>query len=1100
MKEWTQQEVEAFASRILRKYFCESDVEFLISTFAPDIVWLGGGEKMQAEGAENVAAWFRGGQADLIPCDMFEEHYVTLKIAEGCYLCEGDSWIETKTGEQAFFRTHQRISFVFRQEGDTLRTVHIHNSTPMQEVADDELFPKKAAEEAYKELEATLEQRDRQIELMLSQLPGGMQICRNDADFSTKWVSDSLCNMLGYSGPVEYKAATGNTCRGFILEEDYEEMYRQVQHALAQKDSYYAEYRVRDRQGNIFWVSDLGKRFTGAEGDDVIYCFISDITERKQKELQIAEANAEVQQQARFLSQLYDSVPCGILQFTPDESHRIVSVNRAVWQLYGYESEAAYRAEIKSPFQLVKAAERAELERAMSGLHLNGAVYSYTRESRRRDGRVMWISVVAQRLINANNQDVIQAVFTDITQMKLLQIEREQGQQLENTLLRAAICTAYPMIMSINFTQDTYNCFVEEQASPVAQRCGTYSALLQQTLPNVYPSYRADYEKFFARQQAMERFAQGEREIYMELQEKGLDGKYHWLSVHTIRVENPFSDDIIAIQLVKVLDAQRAEQARQEQLLRDALAAAKAASDAKSDFLSRMSHDIRTPMNAIIGMSTIGQLKLNDRSRVQDCFNKIDTSSRYLLSLINDILDMSKIETGKMTIAHDPFDFTDLVREINSIIYQQTVEQGIAFEMHHQEPLERCYIGDALRLKQILMNLLSNALKYTPSGGRVLVDICEQKRTNGFAYLRFTVEDTGVGMSEAFMSRIFQPFEQEGADQARNRVGSGLGLSIVYNLVHMMGGSIEVKSKKGQGSAFTVLLPFELVQDDDERERRRKSSELLQDLQVLVVDDDEVVGEQAVAILADIGAKACWVDSGCKAVESVRRAAAQGWGYDIAMIDWLMPDMDGMETTRRIRQIVGPDTTIIIISAYDWSSIETEARAAGADYFLSKPLFRSSLRDTFLRMDLHHQPAQRAEEETGLAEMRVLLAEDNELNMEIARSLLEMHGVAVECTRNGQEAVDRFAAGPEGCFDAVLMDIRMPVMDGLAATRAIRALPRGDARTVPILAMTANAFEEDRALALQAGMTGYLVKPLDIDALLQELKKINPHVRGNKPQ
>ena len=559
------------------------------------------------------------------------------------------------------------------------------------------------------------------------------------------------------------------------------------------------------------------------------------------------------------------------------------------------------------------------------------------------------------------------------------------------------------------------------------------------------------------------------------------NGEKRWISLRVYRAKG-----VKAPQIITVF-SDCTEEILSRQVLQDAMNNAERANEAKSVFLSRMSHEIRTPMNAIIGMSTIGQLKLNDKSRVQDCFNKIDTSSRYLLSLINDILDMSKIETGKMTIAHDSFDFTDLVREINSIIYQQTVEQGIAFEMHHQEPLERCYIGDALRLKQILMNLLSNALKYTPSGGRVLVDICEQKRTNGFAYLRFTVEDTGVGMSEAFMSRIFQPFEQEGADQARNRVGSGLGLSIVYNLVHMMGGSIEVKSKKGQGSAFTVLLPFELVQDDDERERRRKSSELLQDLQVLVVDDDEVVGEQAVAILADIGAKACWVDSGCKAVESVRRAAAQGWGYDIAMIDWLMPDMDGMETTRRIRQIVGPDTTIIIISAYDWSSIETEARAAGADYFLSKPLFRSSLRDTFLRMDLHHQPAQGAEEETGLAEMRVLLAEDNELNMEIARSLLEMHGVAVECTRNGQEAVDRFAAGPEGCFDAVLMDIRMPVMDGLAATRAIRALPRGDARTVPILAMTANAFDDDIEKSKAAGMNAHLAKPIDAQKLYQTL-------------
>ena len=484
-----------------------------------------------------------------------------------------------------------------------------------------------------------------------------------------------------------------------------------------------------------------------------------------------------------------------------------------------------------------------------------------------------------------------------------------------------------------------------------------------------------------------------------------------------------------------MLDSQRAEQARQEQLLRDALASAKAANQAKSDFLSRMSHDIRTPMNAIVGMSTIGQLKLDDRRSVQDCFCKIDASSRYLLSLINDILDMSKIETGKMELAHEYFDFTELMDEVNQI------------------------------------------------------QIEEQKRTNGFSYLRFQVKDTGIGMSREFRSRLFMPFEQEAPETARNNVGSGLGLSIVYNLVQLMGGSIEVESERKKGSVFTVILPFKLAEDDQEVENQRKKRELLQGLAGLVADDDPLVGSQATSILEKAGARSLWVDSGFRAVEEVRRLLEEGRHFDIAMIDWKMPDMDGVETARRIRALVGPDTTIIMISAYDWSRIEDEARSAGVNCFISKPLFGSTIYDAFARAVNRSEEKGAEKEREDFTGCRVLLADDNELNREIARTLLEMRGMEVETAEDGQEAADLYRSRGAGYFSAVLMDIRMPRMDGLEATRAIRAMEDEDTGSIPILAMTANAFEEDKARAYEAGMNGYLVKPLDMEAVLDELKK-----------
>lgn len=966
MNKKCQLEIEAFADKILKSYFCDSDVELLISTFAPDIVWLGAGENQRAEGAENVAACFRAGKDDLAPCIMTRERYVTRDLGGGIYLCEGDSWIQPRPETGLYFSTHQRITFIFKQENGRLWCEHIHNSVDYSDIQSEELFPAAAGREAFEKLKESLEEKNQQI-LMVSQ---------------------------------------------------------------------------------------------------------------------------DVERRARFLTQLYNTIPCGILQFTPDPSHRVVSLNRMVWEFYGFSSEEEYRSKILSPFQLVLEEDRKGIMESVSRMELGGGLTTYTRESRRLDGTPVWISVLMERLINADGVDVIQAIFTDMTEIKTLLMLQEQEQMVENRLLRAATCTAYPMIISLNLTKDEYNCFIEEQTYELKEHRGSYDRIIEDWLPEVYPAYREDFNRKFTRNALMEAFASGEREVYMEFQTVGSDCDYHWLSMQIIYVDNPVGDDVLAIVLIKVLDSQRAEQARQEQLLRDALAAAKAANNAKSDFLSRMSHDIRTPMNAIIGMSTIGQLKADDKGHVKDCFKKIDASSRYLLSLINDILDMSKIETGKMEIQHDKFDFTGFWEEIISITAPQASSLGLSFELYHQEPVERYYLGDELRLKQIVLNLLSNALKFTHPGGRVDVYIKEQRRTNGFAYVSLTVKDDGIGIGKEFLNRIFQPFEQESAESARNNVGSGLGLAIVYNLVQLMGGTIEVQSGKGEGASFIVILPLGVVDDNEELEILRKSQELLKDVHVLVVDDDEIVGEQATIILEEIGARSVWVDSGRRAIEEVKASMERGHVYDIAMIDWKMPDMDGIETTRQIRRLIGPDAMIIIISAYDWSSIETEAREAGANCFISKPLFRSTICHTLSHLSDCAGPERLERLEAqgiALAGRRILLVEDNELNLEIAKVLLENYGLKVDSAENGEIAVEKFSGSPENYYYAVLMDIRMPVMNGLEATRAIRKLEREDALKIPVLAMTANAFEEDRILAYKAGVNGYIVKPLDVKDLLMEL-------------
>lgn len=958
MGKWPLEKVEALADKIVRTYFCDSDMEFMISTFADDIIWIGGGKKQKAEGREAVAAAFRKGKDEMIACDMSEEGYHSVDLGGGCYLCEGTSRLDSRPESGALFQIQQRVTFVFREKGEKLETVHIHNSIPFSAVGDDELFPMEAGRSEFEKLRYELFEKGREYE-----------------------------------------------------------------------------------------------------------------------------------QQASFLENLYQTVPCGVIQFSTEPGHKIISLNSTVWKFYGYPSKEEYLRENANLLQNIEAGDRALVETVMGQLTLDGDPISYRRRCVLKTGQEAWINVVMKRIPDSNGREVFLAVFTDVTEQTRMERAREQEQLLENRLLRTAIDTAYPLIISVNLTADTYDCFSGEEVYNLFPKEGTYSKLLEKSLSEMYPSYQDDYSVMFRRAELMERFVAGDSEVYMELQQNGIDGKYHWISLHMIKVENPYTEDMMAIWLIKVLDRQRAEQARQEQLLRDALASARAANRAKSDFLSRMSHDIRTPMNAIIGMTTIGQMKLEDKNSVKDCFRKIDSSSKYLLSLINDILDMSKIETEKMEIAYESFDFTDFVDEVNQIICPQALECGISYEMYHEEPIEKHYIGDALRMKQILLNLLSNSVKFTPRGGSISIDIRENQRTNGFAYIQFMVKDTGIGMSDAFKQKVFQPFEQENPGDARNHVGSGLGLSIVYNLIQLMNGSITVQSEKGMGSTFTVTVPFRLVTDDQEREWERKRQNLLRGLHVLVVDDDPAVGRQTAVMLDDIGAQTLWVDSGLQAVEEVANSMVKGRMFDIAMIDWKMPGIDGVETARRIRRMVGPDTMIIMITAYDWSSIEKEAVEAGVDYFIGKPLFKSAIYDTLLK--LSQEPRREVLERSHLlAGRRLLLVEDNVLNMEIARTLLEMNELVVDIAENGAEAVELFGACEPGTYLAILMDIRMPVMDGLEATRQIRAMEREDAGRIPVLAMTANAFDEDKAKAYEAGMSGYLIKPLDIQRLMDELEKL----------
>lgn len=533
------------------------------------------------------------------------------------------------------------------------------------------------------------------------------------------------------------------------------------------------------------------------------------------------------------------------------------------------------------------------------------------------------------------------------------------------------------------------------------------------------------------------------------------------------------------------------QQEEQRETLRLALKQAQQANEAKTVFLSRMSHEIRTPMNAIIGMSALAAQCVNKPDEVSDCISKVGLSARYLLSLINDILDMSRIESGKMELRREEIPFESFINGINTICYERATEKEIDYDCVIATYTQEAYIGDAMKLQQVLVNLLGNAIKFTPAGGKVQLIIAQEGVKNGKAHMKFAVTDTGIGISEEFLPKMFEAFEQEDNGITSQYTGTGLGLAISKNLVSMMGGTIHVTSIPNVGSEFTVELDMEVCKSDVVT---TPHTLLLDHLRALVVDDDVIICQHTQSTLENMGIKAEWVDSGMQAVEQVCKEWEQDRSYDVIFVDWKMPDMDGIETARRIREIVGPDVTIIIMTAYDWASIEAKAKAVGVNLLISKPLFKSSLMSAFQKVYAEKQQVSKPVQSVqyDFSGRRILLVEDNALNREVAKRLLKSKGVEVEEAENGLAAIEMVTTAEVHYYDLVVMDIRMPVMDGLTAARSIRHLKKEGAKDIPIVAMSANAFQEDIDKSKAAGINVHLSKPIEPKEFFETIQNLLP--------
>ena len=669
--------------------------------------------------------------------------------------------------------------------------------------------------------------------------------------------------------------------------------------------------------------------------------------------------------------------------------------------------------------------------------------------------------------------------------------EREQAEQ-QNRMINA-LSSDYRSVYYLELDSNTGVCYQARTDLPgfkEGDRFKYVEAVTEYCNNYITEPYREDFLKFIQ----PENIRKG-LEDHLVISYRymiNVNGKESWEAVKFAGVRHPEAREDHLVHTVGAcfvdIDDETRSELEQKQLLTDALESAEQANKAKTAFLSSMSHEIRTPMNAIIGLDNIALNDPDTPGKTREYLEKIGASAEHLLNLINDILDMSRIESGRMMIKNEEFRFSELLEMVNTMFSGQCADKGLEYESHIIGEVDDYYVGDKMKLRQVLINILGNAVKFTPEGGKVDLTVERLAKFENKSTLCFTIADTGIGMSKEYLPKLFDTFTQEDSSMTNKYGSSGLGMAITKSIVEMMNGSIEVESEKGEGTTFyvTVTLLNAAAHDEEEAEIVIRPDEMT----VLVVDDDPVACEHAKLILEKAGIAAEIAYSGPEAIEKVTLRHARREPYNLILVDWKMPEMDGIETTRRMRDIIGHESAIIILTAYRWDDVQDEAIEAGVDSFLPKPLFANTVIEEFRSAMKRKGVISPEKSKADLEGRHVLLAEDVQINAEIMMMVLAVRGIDADLAENGRIAVEKFEASEPGHYDAVLMDMRMPEMDGLEATRRIRAMDRADSKEIPIIALTANAFDEDVQRSLQAGLNAHLTKPVQPEALYETLESL----------
>ncbi len=805
-----------------------------------------------------------------------------------------------------------------------------------------------------------------------------------------------------------------------------------------------------------------------------------DVTQERAYEQEIVKKN-------QSLETIFKTIDCGVIRHTVDGS-KVLSINRAALKIMGYESQDELMSEgFDMVAESVVEEDKPKLRESIMTLEQEGDNVNVEYRVQHKDGEVLHV-MGNIKLLKENGELFYQRFLLDCTAQKL----QEKRNERRHKELVQALSIDYNLVCFFDLDTGT--------GVPIQNKeheGGAFSTIFNGNI-----SYTESMEHYIQEfvyqddrkmlQQAssidklkMELERQKQYYVNYRMMDKGNEIIYYQMKAVRAGTEGENFGIVLGFRSV---DGETRREMEKKTLLENALQQANRASKAKSVFLSNMSHDIRTPMNAIVGFTALATAHIDQKDQVEEYLKKIMTSGNHLLSLINDVLDMSRIESGRMHLDEKPCQLPDILHGLRNILQADVHAKQIELYIDAVDVLDEEIYCDKLRLNQVLLNLLSNAVKYTGAGGIVSLRITEKAGApEGYAHYEFTIKDTGIGMSEEFVSHIFEPFEREKNSTISGIQGTGLGMAITKNIVDMMNGTIEVKSEQDVGTEVIVSFTFRIHSGAKEPQDIPR----LKNCRALVVDDDFNTCDSVSYMLGQIGMRAEWTLSGKEAVLRTRQAVTRGDNYYVYIVDWLLPDMNGIEVTRRIRKETGEDVPIIVLTAYDWSDIEDEAKEAGVTAFCSKPLFLSELRSCLHSIiDKGEQEEKETRELTKRHTGRILLAEDNELNQEIAAAILGDAGFCTEIAGNGQIAVEMLKKSKPGYYQLVLMDVQMPEMDGYQATRTIRKLENKELASIPILAMTANAFEEDKQEALKCGMNGHLAKPIDIEVLFETLNKI----------
>ena len=797
------------------------------------------------------------------------------------------------------------------------------------------------------------------------------------------------------------------------------------------------------------------------------------------------EYEKEVLRKTRILETVFTSIDCGVLCHSLDGS-RILSVNEAALKILGYASKEEL---LDKGFDMVASSVLEEdkeiLQSKIEELKNEGDSTSVEYRVKHKDGKVLHVTGNV-KLLQENGEMFYQRFMLDCTEQKI----RERNNARRQMELVQALTIDYRLV-----------CFFDiDTGVGSTLRNDDYDGSLFGVIFNGDIIFKESIERY-----ARDFVCEEDREVFLrECAQEKIRAELNDKKSYCVRYRIMRADvvEYFEVKIARVgireghyevvlgfhsVDEATRSEMEQKGMLQDALSQANKASQAKSVFLSNMSHDIRTPMNAIVGFTTLAITHIDRQEQVKEYLEKIMTSGNHLLSLINDVLDMSRIESGKIRLDEKPCSLPDIVHGLCNILQADVRAKQLELYIDTVDVMNEEIYCDKLRLNQVLLNLVSNSVKYTEQGGTISIRITEEDSTDGFAKYVFSVKDTGIGMSKDFVDHIFEPFEREENSTISGIQGTGLGMAITKNIVDLMGGDIEVYSKQGEGTEFIVSFVFRLHFGT---EQVYTISEL-RDCRALVVDNDINSCESVAHMLEQIGMRAEWVQSEEEAVNRVQDSGS-GDGYRVFVIDWMLPEINGIQIARRIHQQTDGDALILILTAYDWADVEDEAKPAGVNAFCSKPLFMSELKKC-LHVALHgdHEEAQGSEENLDKLEGgRILLAEDVELNQEIAVEILGDAGFVTEVADNGQIAVEMIEKSEPGYYQLILMDIQMPVMNGYEATKAIRKLENKELASIPILAMSANAFEEDKQEALKSGMNGHIAKPIDIDSMFATLGSV----------